>query len=299
MRATDLGPILLTTAFALTACGGGGGGLASAGSTPPPITPPPITPPPPPPPPPTAPAFALIPAATTSQQFAVAGAARLTPDDPTLRLGTTDLLQVRYAASSNSYQVELPNSQTWIDLVGKSENEAAGGQVTVVRQYGGFQYSSLINWFSNGTSRGVESVGIATPAGAVPVTGSATFNAIALGSTPETHNISQLVSPFVQGPITFNFDFAQGSLSGNFHAFLDPEWHDYDLGTFNFRDTVYSNGSTTFSGKFDTNLTGVNSFSGLFTGPNAQELIGNFALPYKSPIDGLTYQSGGAFVGKK
>ena len=66
-----------------------------------------------------------------------------------------------------------------------------------------------------------------------------------------------------------------------------------------FRDTVYSIGSTTFSGKFDTALGGINSFGGLFTGPNAQELIGNFAFPYKSPVDGLTYEADGAFVGKK
>jgi hypothetical protein len=291
MSNSAIGPILLATAFALAGCDGGGGGY-DVGST----LPPPVTPTPTPTPAPTA--FALIPAATTSQQFAVAGAARMTPEDPTLRLGTADLLQVRYIASSNSYQVELPGSLSWIDLTGKSESEAAGGEVTVARQ-SGFQYSSLINWFRNGTSRGVEALGIATPAGAVPATGSATFKAFALGTTPESHNISQLVSPFVYGPITFNFDFAQGSLSGSLDAFLDPEWHDYDLGTFNFRDTVYSSGSTTFSGKFDTNLPGVNSFNGLFTGPNAQELIGNFALPYKSPIDGLTYQAGGAFVGKK
>jgi len=43
----------------------------------------------------------------------------------------------------------------------------------------------------------------------------------------------------------------------------------------------------------------VNSFSGLFTGPSAQELIGNFAFPYRSPVDGKTYQADGAFIGAK
>jgi hypothetical protein len=43
----------------------------------------------------------------------------------------------------------------------------------------------------------------------------------------------------------------------------------------------------------------VNSFSGLFTGPHAEELIGNFAFPYQSPIDNQTYQADGAFVGAK
>jgi hypothetical protein len=43
----------------------------------------------------------------------------------------------------------------------------------------------------------------------------------------------------------------------------------------------------------------VNSFSGLFTGPHAEELIGNFAIPYRSPINSQVYQADGAFVGKK
>jgi hypothetical protein len=287
-------PVLLATTFALAGCDGGGG--YAVGSTPPP----PVTPTPT--PTPTTASFALIPAATTSQQFAVAGAARLTPDNPTPHLSTADQLQVRYVASSNSYEIELPNTQTWIGLTAKSDIEATGGDVGVLREYGGgpYQNSSLIYWYSAGSLRGVDAVGIATAAGAVPVTGSASFNGLAFGSTSEGDaSTSELVSPFVTGPITLNFDFAQGSLSGNFHAYLDPEWHDYDLGTFNFRDTVYSSGSTTFSGQFDTNVPGVNSFDGLFTGPNAQELIGNFALPYKSPIDGQAYQSAGAFVGKK
>jgi len=280
-------------AAALGACGGGGGGGGFVSSTPPP----PITPTPTPTPRPAG-TFVLFPAPATSQQFAVAGAARLTTDDPTPRLDTADQVQVRYVASSNSYQVELPNSQTWIDLAGKSEAEATAGGVTVVKQFGGFQYSVLIDWITNSSLRGVEALGIVTAAGGVPTTGSATFNALALGTTSESGS-GQLVSPFVQGPMTLNFDFAHGSLSGSISPVLDPEWHDYDLGTFNFRDTVYSTGSPTFSGKFDTNLTGVNSFNGLFTGPAAEELIGNFAFPYKSPINGQTYQAGGAFVGKK
>jgi hypothetical protein len=71
------------------------------------------------------------------------------------------------------------------------------------------------------------------------------------------------------------------------------------LGPFAFSDTVYSTGSTSFSGRFDTDVAGLNSFSGLFTGPNAEELMGNFALPYRSPVDNQTYQAAGAFVGKK
>lgn len=280
--------VLLATTFALAGCGGGGGYVAS--TPPPPVMPAPTPTP--------AAAFVLVPAAATSQQFALAGASHLTLGDSTPQLGAAEQLQIRYVASSNSYEIELPNSQTWIGLSGKSELEATGGGVTVVRQTGR-QYSSLIEWWSSLRSPvGIEAIGIATAAGAVPVTGTATYDALALGRTSERSS-TKLVDPLVLGSMTLNFDFARGTLSGSLNSMLDPEWHEYPLGTLNFRDTVYSTGNTTFSGRFDTNLSGVNSFSGLFTGPNAQELIGNFAFPYISPIDGQSYQADGAFVGTK
>ena len=67
----------------------------------------------------------------------------------------------------------------------------------------------------------------------------------------------------------------------------------------NFVETVYAKGSTGFSGKFETTLSGANGFNGLFTGPQASELIGNFAFPYTSALDGKNYEAGGAFIAKK
>jgi hypothetical protein len=239
----------------------------------------------------------LVPAATASQQFAVAGASHLTFGDGAPRLGSADQLQVRYLASSGSYEIEVPQSKTWIGLTGKSEVEASGGGISVTIPYLNYQYSAPLEWFTDDSLTGVEAVGIATPAGAVPVTGSASYSAYAYGRTSETNK--PLVDPLVLGDMTLNFDFARGSLSGNLTFMLDPEWNEYGLGPFEFRETVYSTGSTNFSGKFDTDLPGVNSFSGLFTGPHAEELIGNFAVPYRSPINGQTYQADGVFVGKQ
>ena len=73
----------------------------------------------------------------------------------------------------------------------------------------------------------------------------------------------------------------------------------YNLPSLQFINTVYSAGSTTFSGKFDSALSGANSFSGLFTGPAAQELLGSLAFPYTSPVDSKNYQAAGAFVAKR
>jgi hypothetical protein len=283
-----LRPALLATAIALAGCGGGGGGGVAS------IPPPPVAPAPP--PTQSAP-LVLVKSATTDQQFPVEGASYQSASTQTPMLGPGDQLQIRYVASSNTYEVQLPNSQTWIGLTARSEYEASGGGVTVLRQFSD-DYGSVFRWSATGSFQGVEAVGIPTAASAIPVSGSATYTAFALGSTSEVGG-GKIMDRSVLASMILNFDFGAGSLTGRIVPELDPEWHDYPLDTLNFRDTVYSVGKTTFSGKFDTSLPGVNSFEGLFTGPAAQGVIGNFAFPYRSPLDGQTYQAGGAFVGKQ
>ena len=258
----------------------------SASSLPPPTTPAPSQP-------------AAIIATSTSQQFAAVGASHSNADYPTPLLGAGEQLQVRYVQSSNSYEVQLPNTQTWagISLLANSGPGPVnyGGDTAYLWLHGGYQYSCLLEWSDKGSAiSGHEAIGIATPASGVPITGSASYLGVLLGQTSENHSDGTDLP--VDGSILLSFNFGLGSLSGS----ITPNLHQlFSLGTINFRDTVYSTGSTTFSGKFDTNLAGVNSFSGLFTGPNAQELIGNWALPYQSPIDGKTYQADGAFAGRK
>jgi hypothetical protein len=281
--------ILLATAFALAGCGGGGGGgLASIPS-------PPVTPTPAP-----TPAPAIIPAGTTSQQFAATGATHSFDGDQTPRLDAGDQLQVRYVQSSNSYEVQIPQTQSWAGIAYLATNSSpinyAGDTAHLWLRDRGQQYSRLVEWSdNNSTIYGHEAIGIATPASGVPLTGSASYSGQLLGQTSEYQ--ARLADDFpVDGSIRLSFNFGIGSLSGS----ISPNLHQgYTIDPLNFRDTVYSTGSTTFSGKFDTNAAGLNSFSGRFTGPNAQELIGNFAFPYRSPIDGLTYQADGAFVGAK
>ena len=279
MRSLKNYPILFATACALAGCGGGGGGGGFGMNT--------IPPPPPPPAPPPPPTPDIIPAATTSQQFAVSAA--------------DQQLQVRYVAASNSYEVELPQSQNWI-AISRSPTDPndpviyTGGGVTLWLRPGSFQYSRLFEWSASGDGLGgYEAIGSATPSGGVPVTGGATYAGQIVGRTSEYQ--AALADDFpVDGSIQLLFDFGLGTLSGS----ISPNLHQgYTLGSLNFRDTVYSTGSTTFSGKFDTSVAGANSFSGLFTGPVAQELIGNFIFPYRSPIDGKVYQADGVFAGAK
>jgi hypothetical protein len=78
------------------------------------------------------------------------------------------------------------------------------------------------------------------------------------------------------------------------------------LGIYAFKDTVFSVGSPTYSGKFDTNVDGDNFFLGRFTGPNAEETIGAWALPFLFTTGGETlqpdnkvHQSFGAWIAKR
>jgi hypothetical protein len=279
MRTPTNALILVTMSLVLTACGGGG-----VASIPPPQVTPPSTSP-----------SAIIPASTTSQQFAVMGTVRgdAFPDGPTLDADSQ--IKVRYDGSSQSYEVLLPDDQQWqkvqYELTTPSGVSYKGVSVLMGLSNGDYQYSRLLDW-NDGANSGDDAVGMATPAGGVPVTGAATYAGPILGLTSEHHAESFIFD----GSIALSFDFAGGSLSGS----ITPNLHQgYDLGTIDFTNTVYSAGSTTFSGKFDTDAAGLNSFSGLFTGPNAEELIGNFALPYRSALDGSTYQAEGAFVGAR
>lgn len=289
MSISRICPMVLT-AFALAACGGGGG-IDVASTPPPPPAPPPAPPPPP-----------IIPAATTTQQFAVVGVSRSDPD-PAPQFGASEQLQVRYVQSSNSYEVQLPHSQTWAGI----SDEGPAGSPWLSESFRGdtaalslgsedYQYSQVFAWTDLHGLHGYEAIGMATPAAEVPVTGSASYSGQILGSSPEDHTDFGVT---ITGSINLSFDFGLGNLSGSINPILEQTLVAYPLDAVSFRDTVYSKGSTTFSGKFDTNLAGLNSFSGLFTGPNAQELIGNFALPYRSPLDGHIYQADGAFVGAR
>jgi len=110
----------------------------------------------------------------------------------------------------------------------------------------------------------------------------------------------------VDGNVTLNFDLGQGSLSGAMTLYLPDGMQPLALDTYAFKDTVFSVGSTAYSGKFATSASGDNFFLGQFTGPTAQETIGAWALPFvfsKSgqtiTADGQLHQAFGAWVAKK
>ena len=139
---------------------------------------------------------------------------------------------------------------------------------------------------------GVVAFGLATPASAMPASGSATYQAFVAGQ-------GEYLEGTVRGNASLQFDFGAGTLSGHF----DPVLSDFfsgttPLGHFDFVNTVYSAGSTTFSGELSsTAFATPGSFDGQFTGPAAQELMAHFSAPFGDPAHPSTMF--GVWVGKK
>lgn len=284
----------IALAMTLTACGGGGGALNSTPT--PALTPTPT---------PTSSAVAIFQSPAT-QEFAT--------------IGSGNSLRIRYDAATNKYEV-MAEGRGWETLVDDPSFSPHPGDPNVsfvfattnashfiIRTHYSYaeptvkyQYSNLAPW-SVGSVGGVTAFGMATLESGMPIVGSASYQGIIEGRTAETYVDSwsdEGVAPgYVQGNINLAFDFGNGSLSGSISPILHLD-RSHNLAPIQFTNTVYSTGSTTFSGQFGTSLSGANSFSGLFTGPAAQELIGSFAFPYTSPVDDKNYQATGAFVGKR
>lgn len=305
--------LIASTAVALSACGGGGSG-GGPNFTPPPPEPTPITPSTDP----------IIGQAEDTQQFAAFGGSVDIPADLNgpASVDADAPLDVRFDAATGTYDVRVPGEAAWSTLGRLPDYTPPAGEPYlnfVTRPTNGstevflslqvseqssdpalqYSYSNLAHW-SAGLLAGSTAFGIPTAAGAVPTTGSATYSGLILGDSGEIVDLGEWgpAQGTFSGDINLAFDFGAGTLSGAMHPklYLDQE---YDLGTFAFTNTVYSAGSTSFSGSFGTSVGGINSFAGAFAGPQAQELIGRWALPYLSPVDGSAQQGVGAFVAKK
>jgi hypothetical protein len=284
-----------TLAFAVTGCGGGGGD-SHVGS---------IPPPPPPPPPPTSAEVTIFPS-PSSQEFAAIG------------IGTP--IRIRYDSRSDLYEVkagpldwaQLKDDPQFEPLPGNPNTNfiftpaGSGTGFFLIRAHYSYaepsvkyQYSNLAAWGVSGGG-GITAFGIATPTTGMPLAGSATYNGIIEGVSSEAADFGDwgVGQGGISGSINLAFNFGSGTLAGSISPRLDLATA-YVLPTLAFKDTVYSASSTNFSGAFDTNVAGINAFSGLFTGPAANELIGKFAFPYLSPVNGTAAQATGAFIGKQ
>jgi len=275
--------------FALSGCGGGGGGGTAF------IPQPPVQPPPTSPPPQQGQSVTIFPNPTVGE-FASVGATTegsFNGSGPIGTISTNDADQphIRFMSDGN-YYVLLPGHE-WNELVlyGQgndpriiTDTDNNFEAVTSGSKDAGYRYSELASYRSSDPQQfGAFAFGALTPDGAVPVTGSATYNGTIGGSSDVVgKNAGQSFREIATGSVTLNFDFAAGTLGGSMSLGLVDEVSDdaLQLGTFNFKDTVFGVGSTTYSGKFDTAAAGDNFFLGRFTGPHGEETIGAWALPF-------------------
>jgi hypothetical protein len=234
-----------------------------------------------------------------------------------------DQPQIRYTPDGH-YEVTFP-SRDWSVLVQDTQGRSdpltidnpsfqsadGGGKVIIYSsRKNGYNYSELAAWSSATLDRaGTFAFGPGTPAAAVPLTGSATYNGTVSGTT-DIFTSDLLAGGYsnwdVRGSVILSFDFARGNLAGSMSLSLNDSLPSTQLGSWQFKDTVFSAGSTTYSGQFDTPSSGQNFFMGHFTGPNAEETIGGWALPFvfshgDSAVapDGQVHQAIGAWIAKK
>lgn len=312
-------------ALALSACGGGGGGPQVAAIPTAPATPTPTPAPAPPIPPPH---LGLI----SAQPFAVVGIGDSYTTDSAgdreapLSAPTVQDVQFSYNSSSNSYQISLPGFQSgtlantayngssgqpatssfsWVTAGSSSDLQQVHVSLPVPgSSFSPYTYTSFGSWdgktgvASDGRlnwQEGDFAYGIPTGAGDVPLTGTASYLADVHGSIGANYWIP------VTGTASLSFDFAGGSLSGSMHAGIFDHFDgiEMDFGQYAFTQTVYSTGSTTFSGKFVIpNLPNADSaFAGMFTGPGAAELMARFQAPFL--LNGQQGTMSGVWVGKK
>lgn len=272
-RLVALGAIIL----GLAACGGGGNKIAS---TPMPQSSAPPPPPPPPPPPTAKPPFGV----TSDTSFATVGAN----------------VEFRWVESAKAYEIQFAGQPAErLGLVDSNSNyeyhyPSSGFNFISVIKDPPYQYTNIATQADNSFGGFMEefAFGIPTAPGDVPVTGSASYTAAIFGSS----------GYFLSGDAKLSFDFGTGSLAGYMNPKMAGPTGILDLGRYDFTQTVYSTGSTSFSGRFIVpggGSTADSGFSGLFTGPQAAELMAEFHAPFIDPLTTQWSNFSGLWIGKK
>ncbi len=269
-----------TFALMLCSCGGGGGGGGNSAN---------FAPAPPPTPPPPEPAPFGVTADTT---FETVG----------------DGINIRWDQDAGVYELQMPGA-AWDALqrasagVGASTYRPASGSylLQIFSNSPSFPYSytnlAAVTQNGSGISIGNFAYGLATTAQNMPVVGNATYYARLYGAPAQGLGV-------IRGTASLNFDFAAGTVGGHLDPVLeDPTGLGFEsapLDRYIFVNTVYSTGSTSFSGNLSTpSVAGLGSFSGIFTGPSAQELMADWSAPMINPIGGLPDTMSGVLIGKQ
>lgn len=140
--------------------------------------------------------------------------------------------------------------------------------------------------------------GIAQPtrSGEVPTTGTAQYSGNLLGMFA-----GDAGATWVEGTSKFNFDFGLARLTGDLTVSMQCMMGcAYEEVIYRIADTQFARGGTTFSGILTaTGAPSDGSFSGLFAGPGAVELMSQFELPFFNPEYQQWMTAGGVILGKR
>ena len=303
----DIRSLLLILALSLSGCGAGGQAVSS-GPIPVPAPAPDIEPPPS-----NALAkpqeFATFSIAATEERSA--GGAEIVAS----RLGPSDL-RFRYLGEGQGYQVEFPgmpagslkftnptngsSRYTVSDASGQSLDTA----VFLNSQSGEthYRYTDLAFWVSGAsdpeqrkTTTGFFVYGTPSSAADIPRSGAGRYEAEVFGKSSFQSDIG--------GSAYLDFDFTTGKLAGHMDpVLLNKTGFGYDekLERYVFADTIFGMGSARFSGRFAVpGSSGSSSFEGLFTGPDAEELMAQWQAPFRIPGTDTWNTMYGVWIGKK
>lgn len=142
---------------------------------------------------------------------------------------------------------------------------------------------------------GTFAVGQPTKPGEAPITGRATYSGDLFG-----HFAVDAGATWLEGKARFDFDFARALLSGDLTVGLRCVMGcTYDEVSYQFFQTNFTRGSTTFSGQLTTpGAPSTGTFSGHFAGLGAAELMAQFRLPFFNPEYQRWMDAGGAIAAK-
>lgn len=321
-----------------SACGGsGGGGVASAPPPLPSLSTTPTPPPSPPAPPPTP--FKPVAATIFSEplynaDLAVAGKGWQHDYVPNtgdaLNLRDADGLSITYDQSTSSYRITVPVSGAGTimrteeyttypfsfptglpgfhaDPSSKNPTTYCCNALSIMaadQPQSRYSYVSLVDFYapaSAGTNLdtiayGTFAVGQPSRPGEVPITGSATYSGNLFG-----HFAGDAGATWLEGRAGFDFDFARGLLSGGLTVGMRCLMGcAYDEVSYQFAQTNFAHGSTTFSGQLTTpGAPSAGTFSGLFAGPGAMELMSQFRMPFFNPEYQRWMDTGGAIAARR
>ena len=240
---------------------------------------------------------------TQSTQFTAIGY-----EHPGFAYSSTNLLgdfTVRYDATAQAYYIDVPSAPEsrfavdhedpnfWYGVLDLNTNIQILKPDNVQLDFVYTTFGDYYHYDFGASFDGAFAFGQATPAAAVPVTGSATYEALILGRSGDSWSYT------VNGTASLQFNFGAGTLTGYLEPTLIGGMNPTPLGRYDFVNTVYSVGSTTFSGGLQHSTPSLSgSFNGLFTGPAAQELMARWTAQYLDQ-SGDTKGMYGVLVGKK